>query len=210
MPEQLGVFAKYWQPGAVKTRLAATIGDAGASRLYKQFVKTLLCRFDTIADRRVLAYAPADTREEFVDLAAGRWELTPQADGNLGQRMSAFFHAALASGSQRVVLIGSDSPTLPVLLVREAFSQLESHDVVLGPSDDGGYYLIGAAGQVPAVFDQITWSTPRVWPQTIERLEHAGVRYFVLPPWYDVDDQQRLGSVAPRADRPGSYFGSLA
>ena len=210
MAEQLGVFAKYWQPGTVKTRLAATIGDAGASRLYKQFVKTLLADSTRLPTDVCWSYAPADTREEFVDLAAGRWELTPQADGNLGQRMSAFFHAALASGSQRVVLIGSDSPTLPVLHVREAFSQLESHDVVLGPSDDGGYYLIGAAGQVPAVFDQITWSTPRVWPQTIERLEHAGVRYFVLPPWYDVDDHNDLDRFAPRADRPGSYCGSLA
>ena len=82
-----------------------------------------------------------------------------------------------------MVLIGSDSPTMPAQFIDDAFAALDSDPVVLGPSRDGGYYLVGAAGQVPPIFTEIDWSTPAVWRQTVDRLGKAGCRFAELPPW---------------------------
>jgi len=190
--DQLGMFAKYWEPGRVKTRLAASIGDQAASRLYHRFVLTLLRRFAHVGQRRVLAYAPAERGAEFAAWAPAGWQLAPQAGGDLGQRIQAYFAGALRDGATRVVLVGSDTPNLPVEYVDEAFQRLSQVPVVLGPADDGGYYLVGAAGCVPPIFAGIPWSSPQVWPQTVARLRDAGCPYGVLPPWYDVDDLASL------------------
>lgn len=184
----MGIFAKYWRPGAVKTRLAASVGDDAASRLQRRFLVTLLRRFGHVAQRRVLAYTPPDQRAEFALLAADVWTLQDQAVGDLGKRMQNYFTEAFHSGAQRVVLIGSDSPTLPLDYVTGAFQLLDTFPVVLGPADDGGYYLVGAAGGVPPIFAGVAWSTPLVWNQTQSLLQAAGYRCGVLPVWYDVDD----------------------
>src|SRR5207237_1261247 len=128
---------------------------------------------DTLAAvdaRRILAFAPADASDYFSDLANGLFELARQHDGNLGQRMAGFFADQFAAGAERVVLVGSDSPTLTCASVEQAFHELAAADVVLGPATDGGYYLIGCAGRVPALFDGIDWGGSRVLHDTVARL----------------------------------------
>jgi len=185
---QLGIFAKYWEPGRVKTRLAAAIGDEAASSLHRRFVLTLLSRFEGVGHRRVLAYTPPERRAEFESLVADSWHLATQADGDLGQRMQHYFADAFRCGANRVVLIGSDSPNLPIDFVNDAFQQLDTSPVVLGPADDGGYYLVGAAGGVPPIFRGVQWSSSQVWSQTVRLLRDVGCPYGALPAWYDVDD----------------------
>lgn len=221
---QLGMFAKFWAPGQVKTRLADHIGPAAASRLYRTFLATLLWRFGRIGGRRVLVYSPANRRAAFGMLATGRsagsrrllarpssgaggWQLAPQGPGDLGQRMRRYFQRSISQGVRRVVLIGSDSPTLPASFVRQAFELLRSHDVVLGPCGDGGYYLIGARDRVPPVFEDMPWSTPQVWSRTVERLESGGWSHAQLAPWYDIDDLEglyRLRAELSQSPVPGS------
>jgi rSAM/selenodomain-associated transferase 1 len=186
------MFAKYWQPGTVKTRLAATIGRGPASELYRGFLMASLQRLRQAGDRRTLVYTPPDRQTEFAALAGSQWTLQPQASGDLGRRMRQFLESAPRAGADRVVLIGSDSPTLPPAWVDEAFERLGRYAVVLGPSSDGGYYLIGVSGAVPPVFSHVAWGTRRVWDQTIERLRQAGWSFGVLPEWYDVDDIDSL------------------
>ena len=203
MLTQLGMFAKYWRPGAVKTRLAGAIGDVAAAEVYLRFIETLLARLGGSAVRQQLCYWPEEAAGEFHALPLGAWQLVPQTSGDLDARMRHYFEAAFADGVERVVLIGSDSPDLPREYIAQAFEQLQSHAVVLGPSDDGGYYLVGAAGGVPPIFDGIDWSSPRVWPQTLARLSDAGIKHFELPSWYDVDelaDLQRLVAKLGAAD----------
>jgi rSAM/selenodomain-associated transferase 1 len=245
----LGIFAKHWQPGEVKTRLAASIGPEAAARLHRVFVETLLQRMAGVAGKCVLAYWPSERHGEFAALVreaaypfalldpsaaplASPWQLVPQSPGDLGARMEHFFQASFASGADRVVIIGSDSPTLPIEYVRQAFDELRRSDVVLGPSDDGGYYLLGLARNVgsavrtkeadstecharradastltppagphsgpylPPIFDDLPWSTPQVWPETIRRLAAHGHSYAVLPAWYDVDEVADLRRLA--------------
>ncbi len=197
MTTQLGVFAKYWRSGDVKTRLAKSIGPAAASAVYREFVLLLLRRFSATADQRVLAYAPREREAEFRAVAGGvaagdAWRLEPQHAGGLGQRMQAYFMSAHERGAERVVLIGSDSPTLPVEWIEQAFEKLQAFDVVVGPSEDGGYYLIGVRGALPPIFTDIRWSTSDVLPQTLAALAAAGASYHLLPKWYDVDQLQDL------------------
>lgn len=183
----LGVFAKKPEPGCVKTRLASATSPTWAAQVALAFLWDTLDRVARVRARLVVAYAPADAEPFFADLARGRADLVAQDDGDLGQRMAAFFSAQLAAGAERVVLIGADSPTLPCEIVEGAFALLDSADVVLGPAHDGGYYLLGCARRLPAIFAGISWGTHSVLEQTIARLADPGWRVALLPPWYDVD-----------------------
>lgn len=189
---QLGMFAKYWEAGAVKTRLATAIGGPAAARVHQACVAALIARFGQTADRRVLCFTPAEREREFAAIARPRWQLQPQCVGDLGRRMRHYFETSFAAGVARAVLIGSDSPTLPIAYVEEAFDRLAESPIVLGPSADGGYYLIGLSRGLPDIFQGIDWSTCEVWRQTIGRLRAAGLRYHQLPGWYDIDTGEDL------------------
>jgi glycosyltransferase A (GT-A) superfamily protein (DUF2064 family) len=101
--------------------------------------------------------------------------------------MADFIGRRLADGAESVVLVGADSPTLPVDYVGRAFDALGRADVVLGPALDGGYYLLGCGRRLPPVFDGVAWGTGRVLAQTVARLADPSWRLALLPPWYDVD-----------------------
>lgn len=184
---QLGLFARYWEPGRAKTRLAAGIGPEAAAGVHRVFVETLASRLAGVADRCVIAHTPDDTGAAFGPFESLGWRLEPQGEGDLGQRMERYFQRALATGSSRVVLIGADSPDLPRDLIVQAFTALEGTHVVIGPSPDGGYYLVGARDRAPPIFEGVDWGSPRVLDQTIDRLAAEGVEYAMLPPWADVD-----------------------
>lgn len=186
MTATFGMFVKYPEPGRVKTRLAAAIGDGLAAQLYEAFLEDLIPRFQDIVARRVLAYTPDDerTRQFFQRLANGQYELWAQPDGTLGDRMRSFF---AAFGPEPAVLVGSDSPTLKQCDVQRALSSLDSIDCVLGPATDGGVYLIGLRGGPWPIFEAVEWSTSRVLEQIIASVQQCGVAVEMLPPWYDID-----------------------
>jgi rSAM/selenodomain-associated transferase 1 len=186
------MFAKYWQPGSVKTRLAARIGEQRAADVYRAFVFTLLRRFSDVAESRDLVFTPDHQLKEFQSIGTSAWQLHPQGPGDLGARMQRYFQRTLETGATDVVLIGSDSPTLPRRYLDRAFQSLQRANVVLGPSEDGGYYLIGARNVVPPIFAGIDWSTPRVWDQTLEKLNATELTLAVMPTWYDVDSAADL------------------
>ena len=135
----------------------------------------------------MLGFAPADREADFAAVAAGRFALAPQADGDLGRRMAAFVERQLEDGARAVVLVGADSPTLPVEHVERAFAELERTDVVLGPATDGGYYLIGCGPTRPPLFEGIAWGAASVLADTAAALTDPRWRLSLLPPWYDVD-----------------------
>jgi rSAM/selenodomain-associated transferase 1 len=194
MPDDcvLGIFGKKPEPGRVKTRLAASMGEDAALLIHETMLWDTL---DTWASenvlapggRRVLVYSPDDAGPWFDPLVPEAYALQPQAGGGLGDRMRAFFEGEFEDGARRIVLIGTDSPTLDPTIVISAFLCLEGRDVVLGPSTDGGYYLVGARGSVPPIFEGIDWSGASVLGQTVDRLKDTGLSLAMLPPWYDVD-----------------------
>jgi hypothetical protein len=183
----LGLFAKWPRPGQVKTRLAAETSAEWAARVALAFLRDGLDRLSRVAAHRVLAFAPPSAEDCFAGLTQGRFALVPQEDGDLGRRMAAFFVRQLQAGADRVVLLGTDSPTVPLAFVERAFAELEQADVVLGPATDGGYYLIGCGRRLPPVFADIAWGSRHVLGKTVARLADPGWRLALLPPWYDVD-----------------------
>ena len=198
---ELVVFAKYWAPGAVKTRLGATIGDEPAASIYRAFVDCILSRLQSVGDHRNICISPSIREAEFVRLIGKRaWTVTHQMDGNLGWRMAQMFQERLAMpGVGRVVLIGSDSPDLPTGYIDQAFDALDHNDVVLGPTNDGGYYLIGLSQFAPELFgEQMPWSTPRLWRTTIETLAASPHTFATLPEWSDVDTAEDFKAFGKR------------
>ena len=115
------------------------------------------------------------------------YELWPQPAGDLGQKLTAWFDFA-CSTDDRVLVIGSDSPTLPLEFITQAVTALDACDCVIGPALDGGYYLLGLRCPAPQLFNGIEWSTPRVLEQTLTRAAEQGLRVTLLPKWNDVDE----------------------
>ncbi|MCG8448460.1 MAG: TIGR04282 family arsenosugar biosynthesis glycosyltransferase [Pirellulales bacterium] len=192
--ECLGLFAKNWVPGKVKTRLAHSLGKAKSAEVYRAFVVATIARLSSATRSQVVAYAPDDdaAREVFLAPAFDGWSLEPQSEGDLGDRMAAFFQNQISKGDNSIVLLGTDSPNIPLARIDQAFAALESHEVVLVPTEDGGYCLVGIARRVPPIFEGIPWSTPQVWESTIARLQESNTSFQALKPWYDVDEIDHL------------------
>ncbi len=183
----VGLFAKRPVPGAVKTRLAAAIGADEATRFYEVSLRTLLTRVRGLDLRRVIAYAGGSEADLAWFQQFEGFDLWPQPAGGLGEKLTAWFEFACAT-DDRVLVIGSDSPTLPVEYIMDAIAALDSHDCVIGPAHDGGYYLLGLRRPVPQLFAGIEWSGPQVFSQTLERAAEQGLRVFQLPAWNDIDE----------------------
>jgi hypothetical protein len=189
----LVVFAKDPIPGRVKTRLNPCITPDEAAKLYKAF------SLDIISSARKLkcinvtvAYTPNDAEKAFRKLVEQPINFLPQKGKNLGERMKNAFKQSFTEGAERVVIIGTDSPTLPVSYIQKAFDVLKKIPVVIGPTFDGGYYLVGLSKQNDDIFDDIEWATSRVFGQTLTRIKSLNTQLYVLPPWYDVDTSEDL------------------
>ncbi len=187
MTRVLGIFAKQPRPGQVKTRLSAAVSPEWAAQVAEAFLRDAVHRLGLLADRRVLAFTPHDARPYFTEIVGGRFVLIAQSEGDLGSRMAALFSSQFHAGADAVVLLGTDSPTMPIAFIEQAFTELKSADIVLGPATDGGYYLIGCR-RLLAVFNDVAWSSSRVLEDTVKCLNRTpGLRLALLPPWYDVD-----------------------
>lgn len=194
--EILVLFAKAPRPGRAKTRLAATVGDERAIAIYRELVEST-CRAvaTSRASERIVYYAPADGADEVRAMCGREWPHRPQAEGDLGARMGGAFRDQLAGrAAARMLLVGTDCPRLTGPRLDAAFDALGAAPLVFGPSDDGGYYLVGmtTAGverAVPAVFDGIAWSTETVLAETLERARAAGLEPALLDELGDIDTE---------------------
>lgn len=194
MSDALIVFAKVPEPGEVKTRLTALLTEEEAARLYEAFLRDALLQY-TALDVRVRLYLAPPEQPLPDGLVPDDAEVYWQAGEGLGVRMQQAFLETFAAGAHRSVVIGTDHPTLPSSFIEQAFSTLDQPcSVSIGPSNDGGYYLLGMNDVLPALFD-MTYSHDAVFEQTLTRAAEAGAHLTILPPWYDVDtpgDVQRL------------------
>ena len=193
------VFAKSPVPGRVKTRLVPPLTEAEAARLYAAFIEDSLAHYAELpVDVRLyLAGADsseADSRVTFRDSATLGFTLPDgvtihgQQGANLGERMKNAFADCFDAGYEAVVITGTDHPSLPGGYIEESFAYLNGpSDIVLGPTDDGGYYLLGMKQLHPEAFSGMTYSHSLVFEQTVERLRSLTSRIEVLRRWYDVD-----------------------
>jgi rSAM/selenodomain-associated transferase 1 len=190
----VAVMAKAPRPGRVKTRLTPPLSRAGAARLARCFLLDTLARVARVERARgAVLYAPRTSRPMFRRIAAG-FLLVPQCSGDLGRRLAMAFRDLLHLGLGPVVVIGSDVPSLPASVLEQAVGTLQDSrvDGVIGPSEDGGYYLIGLREPSPALFSGIAWSTPKVFEQTMTRARRQRLRMTTLAGCWDVDTPQDL------------------
>lgn len=202
------LFIKYPEIGKVKGRLARDLGGEVTVELYRNFVLDILSSIkETKADLKICFYPP-DLRERFVEWLGGSYHYMPQDGEDLGKRMGKSLTRVFSEGYRKAVIIGSDSPDLPADIIDLGFTSLRSHDVVIGPSSDGGYYLIGfdKKGFLPEVFRGIVWSSTAVFKKTLDIIAKAGLKVFVLPEWRDVDTLDDLKDLIHRNE--DTYFRS--
>jgi len=182
--------------GQVKTRLIGELTAEDAADLYAAFLSDTFVVMEDIADERdelrlVLCYTPEGEEEAFEKVEREGSLMLAQRGADLGERLGNCFADLFALGYEAVVIIGGDSPTLPGEHVWEAFESLlddeADQSVVIGPTEDSGYYLIGMRRLQRAVLTGIPWSTDQVWPVTRERARAAALQLIELPTWYDVD-----------------------
>jgi len=181
------VVAKRPTPGKTKTRLSPPLTPELASALYECFLFDTLDQIRQVRDaQHVIAYL--DEYDYFQRLAPD-FELIPQEGHDLGERLDNALTFYLSRGYERVVIMDSDSPTLPPDYLSRAFHILsDSADVVLGPCDDGGYYLIGLKKPTPRLLREVHMSTPTVAADTMALAKEEGLNLVMLPTWYDIDD----------------------
>jgi uncharacterized protein len=204
----LGIFAKEPTPGRVKTRLCPPLSATEAADLYRASLE------ETVA---IMASGPwattifYDGSPDFFSASFPGIAFRPQSGADLGSRMARALLELLDS-HDGAVLIGSDSPDLPLERVHEAFAALQNHDAVIAPAVDGGYVLIGESRHHPELFQDIPWSTTRVLPRTRQRVRDYGIRLCELATWEDLDDIDSLHRLIARSplSRTAQYLRSLA
>lgn len=185
---RLSIFLKYPTSGQVKTRLAADLGSEEAAAIYRASIELTLARLQPYRQAVTLYVDPPDSLPKMAAWLGPQWRLRPQQGATLGDRLAQATRHAFTEGAQHLVIIGTDSPWLTVDDIDAAFEALHAHDLVLGPTDDGGYYLIGLSRCEPAIFEDIAWSTPAVYAQTMARAAQLGLRVHALRQRYDLDE----------------------
>ncbi|MBC7776555.1 MAG: TIGR04282 family arsenosugar biosynthesis glycosyltransferase [Phycisphaerae bacterium] len=188
MKNILLVFIRNPQLGKVKTRLARTLGDEEALRIYHILLKKTRATALACKAERWLFYSDFITEND--EWLRSDFQKKIQHTGDLGERMDEAFKMAFGAGAEKVAIIGSDCPDLTGELLQQAFDLLDSTDFVVGPASDGGYYLIGMKALEPSVFQGIQWSTETVREKTLEKIRVTGKSCALLPMLLDVDTEE--------------------
>lgn len=192
MKRALIIFAKEPKKGSVKTRLN-NLSESKRLNLYKAFLKdTVHSAKQVNCQQRIIAYESRRGAPAYLKKIAPQFRFYKQKGINLGERMYRAFRQAAKTKPCKIVIIGSDSPTLPVSYIEDAFNFLDKHDLALGPSHDGGYYLIGLKKNCFRLFKGIEWSSDKVFRDTLKNARKSKKKVGVLGQWYDVDTPQAL------------------
>ncbi len=204
-PVAVAIFCKTPSPGFSKTRLSPPLRPEECSLLSTCFIQDLTSTIAeataTTGDSAFAVYTPEGSETALRKLLPLRFQLQLQCDGDFGTRLHHAASALLNGGHAGAILVNSDSPTLPVEILRKAIAAVRCQDaVVLGPAIDGGYTLIGLSQPHPRMFADISWSTSDVYGQTLQRAAELKLPVIELPRWYDVDDAETLRMLEAELD----------
>ncbi len=210
------IFAKEPVPGQVKTRLCPPLSPEAAADLYHCFLFDILQEMSRqVQVSLALAYDPPGALPFFRQIAPPGCLIIPQEGPDLGERLARAFNWGFRQGFTRILIRNSDSPDLPARLIEEAREELgkAGRDVILGPSPDGGYYLIGLKRPQPQLFEGLTWSSSRTLAETLNRAARLNLKVHLLPAWPDIDTFADLAAFAqrePASPTPGRPSRNLA
>lgn len=183
--DALGIMFRIPEFGKVKKRLAAQIGDGEALKAYASMLHETIHKVLTLKKVDLYGFYEDTTKQ---NIKINKIETLLQKGNNLGEKMFNAFFYLFKKGYKKVALIGADSPDLPLSYIEEAFLKLNIFDLVLGPTEDGGYYLIGMKRPFEILFKDIRWGSKDVLNETVTIAQKEGINYFLLKQWYDIDD----------------------
>lgn len=190
------IMAKAPVPDKVKTRLTPPLSPLEASDLYHNFLLDKISQVNSIEEARpFMAYTPCSSESFFRSIIPAGFSLICQKGNDLGERLTNISQELFGQDASKVIMLDSDTPNLPVDHIREGLARLDEVDVVIGPCEDGGYYLIGMRTFIPEIFSGIPWSTGQVTEFTMKKVKEMDLAVSMLPGWYDVDtgkDLERL------------------
>jgi len=183
------IFVKYPEPGKVKTRMAEELGEKKAAEIYSLMAETVIGNVaHSESYQTAIFFDPPEKEDEIIKwIGDGSAVFFPQEGKALGDRMSNAFGRVCSDGARKAVIIGTDCVDVTSETVEEAFYLLVETDVVIGPADDGGYYLLGLNNHQPELFSDIIWSTGLVFDQTVQRIKEAGLSFTLLKTLTDID-----------------------
>ncbi len=189
------IFARSPKLGKVKTRLSESLGDNFALKFYKLCAEHVFneCKKLNAKNSSVYLFYTGKGDEELIK----KWAGTPfifslQTGTNLGQRMEDAFYKVFAGGANKVLIIGTDVPDIELSLIEDALYFLDTNDVVIGPSMDGGYYLLGMKKLYKDLLKKIPWSTNFVFEETVNKIKSKKLKYKVMTKLYDIDTEEDL------------------
>ncbi len=184
----LVIFAKQPCPGKVKTRLCPPLSGQEAAEVHSACLR-YTCQIMSLSPdgKTALAISPDEPGPHLLKLIPEEMEIWPQGDGDLGARLCRCQRRAYSGGAQRVIFIGADSPTMPVERLCQAVGMLADCDVILGPCEDGGFYLLGLSQHGAGLYADVAWGGPEVSRQLCANAARLGLRVGELDPWYDID-----------------------
>lgn len=189
MRQAMLLFVKYPTPGRVKTRLAKTIGDQEAARLYQQLAENNYSILrECKAANLIVVFDPPEDHDKVQQWFPDADQHIPQSGLGLGERLTNAFQWAFDQGFKGVIAFGSDTLNLTTTIVEQSFVMLKEVDVVVGPAKDGGYYLIGLTSKQPQLFAAIHWSTSEVLSQTYQAIQNLKLQYQILTTLEDLDE----------------------
>lgn len=190
------IMAKEPKVGSTKTRLCPPLTLSESAKLYEALLLDTIDLVSTLEEIDLaIAVTPPESTPYFKEIAPDDTNLVPVDCEDIGQCLNKVLDHLLQMGYQNALALNSDGPSLPIEYIHQAVIRLDGHDLVFGPSEDGGYYLIGLKEMSDSIFTGIDWSTSRVLTQTLEKCDKLGLQVDLLPPWYDIDtaaDIERL------------------
>jgi uncharacterized protein len=202
------IFLKYPEVGKVKTRLAKVYNETFATEFYRLCVEKLIrdLRENFLSETNVFLFCSDDQDIPKLKKWLGNdFICKPQEGFDLGKRMENAFTQVFNSGCEQAIIIGTDIPDINSEIIKDAFGLLNKYDFVIGPSKDGGYYLLGMNKNHPGIFEGINWSTNEVLGETIQKLNYQNFTYILLPELIDVDTSNSLEEwVKHKKDDPGN------
>jgi len=206
MRDLLICFLKYPQPGHVKTRLAEDLGSEGAAALYEALAERVITEIYPLSESYdlILCAEPSHAIDDYRSWIGPNWIFWYQEGETLGDRLAIATESAFHHDYQRIIVIGTDCIGMDEPFIEKAFNALEDHDVVIGPSTDGGYYLLGISQPMFWLFEDMPWSTEKVLSTTIDRIEARELKHRLLEEKIDVDTMDDL--VAFRQALPEEHF----
>ncbi|MCK5404359.1 MAG: TIGR04282 family arsenosugar biosynthesis glycosyltransferase [Desulfobulbaceae bacterium] len=189
MQERVLLFSRYPEPGRTKKRLIDSLGAQGAAELQRRMTELAVEKGTQLArERRVSLSVYFEGGDSgLMEKWLGPGTYRPQGPGDLGERMRCAFDRAFEEGAQRVIIVGTDCPSLSLEIMTQALDRLQDHELVIGPARDGGYYLIGLQKPLPQLFSNVPWGTDRVLAKTLSRANRLDLSFILLEELSDVD-----------------------